>query len=75
MSARPFNAESLEERVIAQWVAKRVERGFFRPTRNATVPIDLSDVLANGQIDLERGEVWIAGFCLTIPRGLLADAQ
>lgn len=75
MPTRPFDAENLKERVIALWVAKKVEHGFFRPNRSGYTPIDLSDVLANGQIDPERGEVWIAGVCLTIPPEVLADAR
>jgi len=74
MPARPFNAESLAERVIALWVAQKAANGFYRPHRGETGrSIDMRDVLANGQIDPERGEVWIAGFRLTFPPEMLTD--
>lgn len=76
MAARPFNAENIRERVIALWVAKRAAAGFYRPSRGRTgESIDIRDVLAHGQIDLEKGEVWIAGFRLSLPPEMLADAK
>jgi len=74
MPARPFDAESLKERVIALWVAQQAAIGFYRPARGKTgESIDIRDVLANGQIDLEKGEVWIAGFRVTFPPEMLTD--
>ena len=74
MPARPFDAESIRERVIALWVAQKAAVGFYRPNRGRTgETIDLRDVLANGQIDPEKGEVWIAGFRLSFPPEMLTD--
>jgi hypothetical protein len=74
MSARPFNAENIRERVIALWVAQKAAAGFYRPNRGKTgESIDLRDVLANGLIDPEKGEVWIAGFRLSFPAEMLTD--